>query len=1314
MKNKNKHRRFLAFVLAFMLIFTGTFNITSGVAMATTNLSIDDYIKTNYINQKIITTGGEGITQKGDVCEIGLKAPSGANISSFRLKVEKPDSQYKSGWFVDNMDWQNGSKAWNPVNPGSRSIKRNTSDGGPITFKATLKLYDRATTDDEAIKNDTAVALGSHEFTVKILPEAKKYEVEFVAVDKITKEKITNATVKVEKEYSTISPVNGKYTFEEGTIVNVTVQADGYVRYSNEFIPTKSGVENIELTPASSSKITFDIKDNQNNLITDAKVSVRRGYYDTVKPNKDGSYTLENGVSYNYRIEKVNCKTVEGSIIPSGDKTIEVKLLKDILKYTVAFNITDKSTGIKLDDVKIQVTYEEYDDFEMDFVTYPVSPQKDGTYILDKDVEYTYTITKPGYKKIIQTYTPVGESENITIDVPMSLDKVIDPKDQAACDAAKKAFDSEYGALRPTCKTDTNINTFIAKKDYCNGITVEVKKSGDTDYIGLDGSIHYYAGEIGYLNSKNVSCTFAFKKGNAEAVSKDKTVTVGWSIPHVHSKMQSEANMLTSDSIKGNNIDLNNIKSNLTLPQCMASGLNKAWSVIDWKSSNPQIANIKYGSIDSKLYPATLEINPQKDDTKVTLTATFKANDAILNNYVESVEDFGTITKTFEITVKGNGQAKPTEDELKDILDKYYTVDKLKDSISEKIIDPNNVTGDIQLLRYTKIKDEYGKLVFNNKEIKVKSSNEKVITINGYRANVDIFTKENPNVDLIIEFTREGVTVEKKISLKVGTVTDEQLDAEIAKMEIAKKHYFDGINDGQYKNENAITGNLHSFKEMRIDKDGNPIWIYKSLETVGDGIITDDFFENPWEMEGAGYNWFKSSNNAVVQHDNLNVTRPQTTTSVTISSVLSSAKYGKFAKKHPENTKLQKLYKQPVEVTVKVRGTLDEKEALNKEIANSKEFLDKIVEGKDPAQYAEGTKARLKEAIEKAKKVANNKNATIDEIDTALENLSKAIREAKHAQNPKVANIIIKASTKSNEIAALKKLDITSDLAAKYGYSKLDEFFNEVTVLDGLVAIHKEMYGADFEKNPTKYLVVNKGMISTIFGKQTFNVGYLINHKYPVDETGMGTLADNTILKNKDLLEVFIYGDTVNWEDRLLFFKDENITAKEGEDIKLQLMGTSAMIGGEPISEADCTVVLKNIKTGKEYFAVTDKSGMAIFSNLPAGDYFAMVSKCSYEYFIAPYANISIEENAKEEPSKPIIPEIDSEINNGGNLNQDNSSNKPDKDKTDKPDKPKKAPIEDKGNIVKTNDSFPLSDMVTMIFLTAMGMIALCDRKKVR
>ena len=243
----------------------------------------------------------------------------------------------------------------------------------------------------------------------------------------------------------------------------------------------------------------------------------------------------------------------------------------------------------------------------------------------------------------------------------------------------------------------------------------------------------------------------------------------------------------------------------------------------------------------------------------------------------------------------------------------------------------NRVTDKMEKLGLVILKDENGEYVFNNKEITVTSSDANLMKINGYRAAVDLFTYDkDTTANLIVTFTREGVTATKEIPITVSVKDiNEQLDAEIAMMDYAKAHYFDGIK-GDNADADSITTNLHAFQEMYLDNEGKAVWVYNADDKTGAGIITDDYFDDPWIMEGQGYNHFKSSNNAVIQHENLVVNRPESNTQLTISSLLSSEKYGQFAKDHLDNAKLQKLYKQEASVTVTVKGTKAEGEAFGK------------------------------------------------------------------------------------------------------------------------------------------------------------------------------------------------------------------------------------------------------------------------------------------------------------------------------------------------------------------------------------------------
>ena len=71
----------------------------------------------------------------------------------------------------------------------------------------------------------------------------------------------------------------------------------------------------------------------------------------------------------------------------------------------------------------------------------------------------------------------------------------------------------------------------------------------------------------------------------------------------------------------------------------MGTSLRTVWSTISWTSSNPDVISIQKPSIDSSIYAATGVINQPVEDTEVTLTATFTANESVMNEQVEKISD---------------------------------------------------------------------------------------------------------------------------------------------------------------------------------------------------------------------------------------------------------------------------------------------------------------------------------------------------------------------------------------------------------------------------------------------------------------------------------------------------------------------------------------------------------------------------------------------------------------------------------------------------------------------------------------------------
>ena len=173
-------------------------------------------------------------------------------------------------------------------------------------------------------------------------------------------------------------------------------------------------------------------------------------------------------------------------------------------------------------------------------------------------------------------------------------------------------------------------------------------------------------------------------------------------------------------------------------------------------------------------------------------------------------------------------------------------------------------------------------------------------------------------VTVTLTDTATGVAAERSFVVTVQPLTQAEIDAELALMAQVKAHYFDGI-----RNQNTDPGNvmtdLHAFQEAYLDADGQLVWVYDSKDVTGSGVI-------PAEMD----NWqsvkqwsrFRSSDPAVISHENLSVTRAAEDTVVTIFSELTSERLGKYAAHYPDNAELQKLSHQAVSVELTVTGTM--------------------------------------------------------------------------------------------------------------------------------------------------------------------------------------------------------------------------------------------------------------------------------------------------------------------------------------------------------------------------------------------------------
>lgn len=909
--------------------------------------------------------------------------------------------------------------------------------------------------------------------------------------------------------------------------------------------------------------------------------------------------------------------------------------------------VDDSSTTVK--NPKVEVSYEDEiydsltDETETEIVN--VNPDSEGKYKLFVNRKTTVKVSKEGYETKTEVFKPDDSKDEF--EKTITLKKTGGDTPEAPADKLTpivNRFKGEFGALVAKYgKTNNAAELVIEKinsyKDLdSEGVTVKTVSSNTESVIANDGKITYIKKDApaSTINHANVGCTFEISyNGKSQTVS--RTVMVGWDVPHVNQKIKTVADGISFDTIKNGNTSENNIVSDLTLPQIDGNSVMTAWTRTQWESSNPDVLSIQDGSQFAGLNtPKKAVVKQPKKDTVVTLTARTGVNDSILNENIQKADEFNTVTKKFTLTVKGSGEEETKPEDLQALLDKYITVNDLKYFVKEDgVFDANNVVGDIQLPRYTKIKDENNKLVFKNKEIKY-STDDSAITVNGYRAAVDRFQQENKTVNLIVSFTRDNVTVTKKIPLKIAVITDAELDAEIKAMDYAKAHFFDGINNGANVDKDSIKENLHAFYEFRFDGE-KPVWVYTMAEKTGRGIVPVSYFDSSWEAETNGYSTFKSSNRDVIAHQNLIVTRPAQNTKLTVTSWLGSAKYGDLAKKYPNNAKLQKLYKQEVSVELTVLGKSSKKDVLSAKINEAKNLVAAISEGDKAGEYAKGTKHKLEKAIADAEAVNGDAGADAEKVEAAIKALEKAMKEANDAQNPIAISAIVQneSNAYTNVFGGLK---VSPKEAANHGYFKSEAFANKTTVLDALVAIHHEMYGAEFDENPEKYLVVpENGFINKIFGVSTSDLGYYVNNTYPVDEKGMGTVANTTVLNNGDVLNIFRYFNQ-DYKAIYMSFDEKNVETKASQEFSLTLKGEKTLADWSKKKDAyaGAKVAVKDAEGNIVAEAVTDKDGVAKLKVDKAGKYTATVTALAEDetvskQFIAPYAEITVNEKEKPE-----------------------------------------------------------------------------------
>lgn len=481
------------------------------------------------------------------------------------------------------------------------------------------------------------------------------------------------------------------------------------------------------------------------------------------------------------------------------------------------------------------------------------------------------------------------------------------------------------GALYPRFGKDSNVQTMVETRLAKEFPDVGVTYTGKTPQnataneahsdISENGNITYFYTDLTTTDLTTTLQRFDTYKASfmltcgRETKTVEIWVTVYWDADKVRDFMTKE--VLDQTTLPEQTTEA------LTLP---ASG---KWTSISWTSSDPTIiAN------DGTITRSTI-------DRQAVLTAAFTFN--FTNNTIGS-EPSIVLYKVFEVTVKAEQDGADRKKQYQAALKGALSDPGLRDFVTgEKLTADENgvyaVRNDIQFptTRDLKIDGKYTPVVITSSDPGVieapttpnsarvwvyrplPGESAKTVTL-----TVKILDRPNgpqPGDNL----SAMRVLASKEIKVTVQPLTQAEIDAEVALMELVKVkvNYWNGIRNAN-TDQNNVTTDLHAFQECYLDTDGSLTWVYDREDLKNQGIVPvplDNWYDQQiWRL-------FRSSNADVVAHENLLVTRQGDSKAVTITSYLSSETLGRYAEKYPQNADFQKLYKQPVTIDLVVTGT---------------------------------------------------------------------------------------------------------------------------------------------------------------------------------------------------------------------------------------------------------------------------------------------------------------------------------------------------------------------------------------------------------
>ena len=920
-------------------------------------------------------------------------------------------------------------------------------------------------------------------------------------------------------------------------------------------------------------------------------------------------------------------KNINGAT--SRELEVPAELVGDYLSFTVSYNGEDKTPGrpvkiisedeYQLNEDKAALEIDTSDVKANKTISLP-SSGKNGSVITwsssnstvinpetgavtltesdNADVTLTATISKGG-NELTKTFTikvySVQYVENETAELQNK-------------ERLKNAVASigSYYKITPVFGTDTGVidivKSKLAENEYSD-IEVYIK-SIEQVYGGAgienDGTITYFYVDPNTTPSIKMgryNVTFTLTCGTA---SDDITVPViiYWDADKVKQVM-------TTEILNNVTVDMeNDVTENLSLPKIVD---NKKWTQISWVSSNTDVISIStenQSTADTLFNPYIGVVKQGETDEQVTLTATFTF---MLTNDVTGNEQPITMNKTFTVTVPAaeDEEIKAAREALEAKLNFGFEKAGLTDVVTGELLTSNNnvytAYNDIQFptTRDFGVDGKYYPVTIrsdNNAVIKspdVKNAARTTV----YRPAVGK-ADANANVTVSITDTSNNISVSKAFDITVPALTQSEIDAEKALMEKVKAAYFEGIK-GENTDAGNISENLESFVEV-YEENGSLVWVRNNSDRVNHGIIPVPMEE--WEILEA-WRLFKSSNPAVITHENLLVSMQNNAKAVTITSALSSetlGKYGELYKSNPteyaDYSELADLYYRPVSQEVVVRGTstaegekpvsVTEKINVSFRLKNGEETLIAKTSYKDIDETSTVFDI-FKKVLDENGYIYTNDGGYVSSVTTPNGNKLEELNEESETgwrykvngttpdvcmsacgiedgddiivlfgeDVPEVTSATVSASAALGEsfIVNERELTVSSDEAEKFGYT--DSLKEGVSALDVLVKMHEDTFGENFTaETATMYFNAPGGWINCVFGEETGSVGYNIDYAQ-----ASGLSAQVT---DGGAFEFFFYQDLQYWSDVYTHISDVKAIAGEETTVNASYHG-KPMVGAE-------------------------------------------------------------------------------------------------------------------------------------------------------